>query len=151
MALSHSTGLSNTSLGAGIATAFDGGNGRIAIYSGTMPSAVTVSGKNAAANAAATGTLLATFTLPSDVFAAAASGAIALNAVSSVTGAANGTAGYFIMYLSTGTALTSNAGASDVRLMGTVATSGGDMTIDNASIATGATVAMSGWTYNHAP
>lgn len=155
MALSHSTSLTNTSVNGGtsnpgVGTAFDT-NGRLAIYSGSMPSGTAVSGKTAAANTLASGTLLATFTLPSDAFAAAASGAAVLNAVSNVTAAGTGTAGYFIYYLSTGTALTSNATASDPRLMGTVGTSGTDMIIDNTSISVGQTIVMSGWTFTGAP
>jgi hypothetical protein len=146
--ITHSTGLSNFALDSGIGTAFDT-NGRINIYTGSPPAAgAAVSGKASPANEIPTGTLLGTLTLSSDAFAAAASGAIAINAVTSDTSAdATGTAGYFVMYRTGDTALSSRAGASDRRLMGTVGTSGADMTIDNASIILGGTIAMSGWSY----
>jgi len=138
MALAHSTGLRNFKLTTGFATAFDT-NGRLNIYTGAPP----------AAGAIATGTLLGTLTLSADSFAAAASGAVAINAVTSDTSAdATGTAGWFALYLSTETALASAAGATDKRLYGTVATTGADMTIDNASIVAGGTIALSAWSYN---
>jgi hypothetical protein len=137
MALTHSTAVRNLIADA-VGGAFDGGTGRLAILSGAP----------VAAGSAQTGTSLAVFTLPSDVFAAAASGGAALNAVSNVTAAATGTAGSFCFYRTGDTAITSAAGATDRRITGSVATSGGDMTIDNTSIVSGGTVQMSGWTWN---
>lgn len=62
--------------------------GSIKIYSGAMP----------AASAAATGTLLASITTPSNWFGASSDGtAQASSVVSGSSGAANGTAGYFRM------------------------------------------------------
>jgi hypothetical protein len=149
MSLTHSTGLSNFALDSGIGTAFDGGTGRINVYTGSPPSAgAAVGGKASPANEIATGTLLGTLTLSSDAFAAAASGAIAINAVTSDTSAdATGTAGYAVIYRTGDTALTSRANATDRRLMGTVGTSGADFTIDVAAVITGGTLAMSGWSY----
>lgn len=153
MTISHSTGLSNFGLDSGIGTAFDGGAGRLNIYTGAPPAAgAAVGGKASPANEIATGTLLGTLNLSSDAFAAAANGAIALNTVTSDTNAdASGTAGYFVLYRSSDTALTARATATDRRLMGTVGTSGADMTIDNAAILLGGTIALSAWTLNHAP
>lgn len=141
MALTHTVGLRNAALDGtvGIGTAFDGGTGRLSILTGAP----------VAAGSAQTGTVLATFTLPSDVFAAAASGGVAFNAISNVTAAATGTAGSFIIYRTGDTAIGSAAGAADRRITGSVATSGGDLTIDNTSINSGQTVSVSGWTYNH--
>src|SRR5580765_4879536 len=87
MALKHSTGLKNFLLDSGIGTAFDGGTGRLNIYTGAQP---------ATPDTAASGTLLGTLTLSSDAFAAAASGAVALNTVGADTTAdATGSAGWF--------------------------------------------------------
>lgn len=69
-----STGLANTLLNTGLAAAFDGGNARIAFYSGAMP---------ATGDGAAVGTLGATLTPGSDVFGTAASREIAANAITS--------------------------------------------------------------------
>lgn len=153
MTLSHSTGLSNFALDSGIATAFDGGTGRLAVYTGAPPSVgAAVGGKASPANEIATGTLLGTLTLSSDAFAAAASGAIVLNAVTSDLDVdATGTAGYAVMYRSGDTALTSRATVTDRRLMGTVGTSGADFTIDNASLILHGALVVLSWSYNHTP
>lgn len=139
MALSLSTGLKNFALDSGMGTAFDSGTGRLAILTGSP----------VAAGSAQTGTLLATLTLPSDVFAAATSGGISLNAVSSVTAVASGTAASFCFYRTGDTAITSSAGSTDRRMTGSLGTSGTDMIIDTTSVVLGGTVAMSGWTFNH--
>jgi hypothetical protein len=138
MALKHSGGLKNAALNSGIATQFDT-NGRLDIYTGAQP---------ATADAAATGTKLATLTLNADAFAAAASGGIAINGPLSATAVASGTAGWFRFYNSTETVPTSAAVATDRRLDGTIGT---DMAIDNASIVSGGTVqlANAGWVYTH--
>jgi hypothetical protein len=139
MSLTHSTAIRNA-LANAIAAAYasNGGNGRLAILSGAP----------VAAGSAQTGTVLATFTLPTTtVFGAASGGATALQAVSNVTAAATGTAGSFIFYITTETAITSAANSTDHRITGSVATSGGDMTIDSTSIVSGGTVQMSGWSW----
>jgi hypothetical protein len=93
------------------------------------------------ANAAAsdTGTLLVEMTLPSDWMAAASSGSKALAGSWTGTGAADGTAAHF--------RIKDNAGTT-THLQGTVtATSGGgDMTLDNTSIATSQTVTVTTFT-----
>lgn len=141
MAITHSTGLRNYSLDSGPATAFDT-TGRIAIYTGTQPTA----------NAAATGTLLATLTMSSDAFAAASGGAIVANSITGDSAAdATGTAGYFIVYRTGDTALTSAAGTTDRRLIGSITATGGggDMTFDTVSFVSGVPVNMTGFTYNY--
>ena len=102
-----------------------GTSAKLVIYTGAAPA-------NCAA--ATTGTKLAEFDLASDWAAAASGGAKALNNVPlSTTGAAAGTAGYFRLFKSDGTTCV---------MQGTVTATGGggDMTIDNTSIASGQTV-----------
>ena len=108
-----------------------GVSAKLEIYSGAMPS-------NCAA--ATTGTLLAEFDLASDWAAAASGGAKALNNLPlSTTGAAAGTAGYFRLFKSDGTTC---------QIQGTVTATGGggDMILDNTSIASGQTVTVTAFT-----
>jgi len=108
MATRLSTGLQNTSLDNGLGPAFDGGNARINIYTGTQP---------ASANDAATGTLLGTLTPSSDVFGNASNGTITANSISSDTSAdASGTPGWARVYRTTDTAPGSAANTTDRRL-----------------------------------
>lgn len=137
MALTHSTFLRNQ-MGDAIGDEFDGGAGRLAILTGAP----------VAAGSAQTGSVLATFVLPSDVFAAASAGGIALNAVSNVTASAGGTAGSFCFYNNDETAIGSVPAAGDSRITGSIATSGGDMAIDNTTVVSGGTLVMSGWSWN---
>lgn len=139
MAVRLSTGLKNFALDSGLATAFDGGTGRINVYTGTQP---------ATADTAASGTLLATLTINTDSFAAASSGAIVMNSATSGTAVATGTAGYVRFYRTGDTAPASAGnGTTDRRLDLLIAT---DISIDNASVVTGGTVALSGYTLTHA-
>ena len=97
------------------------------IYSGSAPA-------NCAA--AATGTLLAEMTLPSDWMAAASSGSKAKSGTWQDTSAnAGGTAGYFRILDSTGTTC---------HVQGTVTATGGggDLTLNNTSIASGQVVTI---------
>lgn len=89
------------------------------LYSGTVPATTAT---------AASGTLLASATLPSDWLANAASGSKALAGTWSGTGSAAGSAGYF--------RILDSAGAT-VHIQGTVTATGGggDMTLDNIVIA----------------
>lgn len=90
--------------------------------------------------AANTGTVLATMTLPSDWMAAASSGSKAKSGTWQDTSAdATGTAAHFRLFASDGTTC---------HIQGTVtATSGGgDMELDNTSIATGQTVTVTTFT-----
>lgn len=98
---------------------------KLMIYTGAVPA-------NCAA--ATSGTKLAEFDLASDWAAAASSGSKSLNNIPlSTTGAAAGTAGYFRLFKSDGTTTI---------MQGTVTATGGggDMTLDNTSIASGQTV-----------
>lgn len=138
MALRFSTGLRNATIGIiGMAGAL--ANGVIEIYTGAQP---------ASANDPVTGTLLGTVTTNGAVFtpgsptngltfAAAANGAVAKSASNwQFSGLANGTAGWFRFK-----ANAVDAGAlstTHVRLDGSIATSGGDMTIGNINVTVGA-------------
>jgi len=139
MTVRLSTGLRNFVNDSGLNTAFDGGSGRINIYTGTQP---------ATADTAASGTLLATVTLPSDVFAAASAGAVATNAITNVTAAADGTPGYLRFYRTGDTAPGSAGnGTTDLRIdMSVALTTGGDVNFDDVTWVTGGTVAISGIT-----
>lgn len=120
MALQHSDGLANFILNSGFGTAFDT-DGRIAIFAGTVPSSP---------GAAIANTLLGTLVLGSDAFAAAASRAVAANAITNDSSADNsGTPSFFVMYRASDTALTSSAGSSDRRMIGTI---GGRTTLNGA-------------------
>lgn len=109
----------------------DGGTGAgtVKIYSGAQP---------ASANDAASGTLLATFTLADPAFGAAAAGVATANAVADTTGAADGTAGWFRAETSTpGTVLDGSVTATG---------GGGDMELNTVTISTGVTVSLTSWT-----
>lgn len=129
MAIQLSVGVRNARLDA-IETAV-GASAKLKIFSGSPP-----------ANCAAgnSGTELAHMDLPSDYMAAAASGAKAKTGTWEDTAAtATGTAGHFRLYATDGTTC---------HLQGTVtATSGGgDLELDNVSIATGQRVTITGLT-----
>jgi hypothetical protein len=82
-------------------------------------------------------------TLPSDWMSNAASGSKSKTGTWSGTGAAAGTAGHFRIYDSTGTTC---------HMQGTVTATGGggDMTLDNTSIASSQTVTVSTFTLTDA-
>lgn len=130
MALQLSTNVRNA-----MADSFESTTGTAAIlriYTGAPPA-------NCAA--AVTGTQLLTITLPSDWMNAAASGSkTKLGTWSNPAGAA-GTAGYFRIWDST---------ATTCHAQGTVTATGGggDMTVDNTSIASGQTVTVNTFTLN---
>lgn len=87
--------------------------------------------------AADAGTVLASWTLASDWAAPASGGSKSFSGTPlATTGLAAGTAAHYRLYASDG--VTCHA-------QGTVATAGGDMTIDNASIAVGQTVNITSW------
>ncbi len=134
MTVRMSDALAHTVLNA-LGTAFDGGTGRINVYSGAQP---------ATADTAASGTLLGTLTLGSDTFAAAASRAIAINSVTSDSAAdATNTAGYVRFYRTGDTAPGSAGnGTTDLRLDLDISD---DIAIDNASIVAGGIIALSGY------
>jgi hypothetical protein len=116
-----------------------GASPKLQIYSGSMPASCAT---------AASGTKLVDEALDADWMANASAGskamqksAAALSGANpySTTGVAGGTAGYFRIYDSTGTTC---------HLQGTVTATGGggDMTVDNTSIASGQTVNVTGFT-----
>lgn len=90
--------------------------------------------------AAITGTVLATLNLPSDWAAAASSGSKALSGTWQDTSAdGTGTADFFRLFANDGTTC---------HIQGTVTATagGGDMTLDNTSIAAGQTVSVTSFT-----
>lgn len=90
--------------------------------------------------AAATGTVLATLTLPSDWLAAASGGSKSKSGTwEDLSADATGTAGHFEITASDGTTR---------HIQGTVTATGGggDMTVDNTSIASGQSVTVSTFT-----
>lgn len=94
------------------------------------------------ANCAAvdTGTVLATMSLPSDWMAAANAGSKALNGTWQDTSAdATGTAAHFRVYASDGTTC---------HMQGSITATGGggDMTLDNTSVAAGQSITISSFT-----
>jgi len=108
-----------------------GASAVLKMFTGSMPA-------NCAA--ADTGTLLASMTLPSDWMAAAGSGAKSKSGTWSDPSAdGTGTAGYFRLYASDGTTC---------GMQGTITITGGggDLTLDNTSIATTQTVTISVFT-----
>lgn len=127
MTVQYSTALRNA-LGDAWETAM-GTSAKVQIWSGSQPA-------NAAASA--TGTKLAEFALASDWTANAASAQKTLSSLPlSTTGITNGTAGYYRFVDSAGTTC---------HEQGSVGTTGTDMIIDNASIATGQTVQITAFT-----
>jgi hypothetical protein len=128
MALNYSTTLRNNQLDAIETTT--GTAAKLYIRSGAKPTACAD---------ADSGTLLATLDLPSDWLAAASSGSKAKAGTWTGTAAATGTAGHFRIKDSTGTTC---------HLQGSItATSGGgDMELDNTSIASGQTITINTFT-----
>lgn len=92
---------------------------KLRIYTGTPPA-------NCAA--AATGTMLAELSLPSDWMAAASGGTKSKSGTWSGTASVTGTAGYFRIW---------NTAVSLCHLQGTVGTSGTDMIVDSISFNNG--------------
>jgi hypothetical protein len=92
---------------------------------------------------AQSGTLLCEITLPADWLANASTGTKAKSGTWSGTGAAAGTVGYFRVVDSTGTTC---------HLQGTVTATGGggDMTLDNTSIASAQAVTVNSFTLTEA-
>lgn len=107
---------------------------KLRLYTGSMPADCAT---------AASGSLLAELTLPSDWLAAASAGAKAKSGSWSGTGQASGSAGYFRIVDSAGTTC---------HLQGTVTATGGggDMTLDNVSIANAQVVSISSFSLTDA-
>jgi hypothetical protein len=117
-------------------------NGRLDSFETTVGVSPTLEIRSGSAPAncaaAATGTLLASMALPSDFMAAASAGAKAISGTwQDASADATGTAGYFRI----------NQGAT-CHMQGTVTASGGggDMIIDNVSIASGQQVNVTAFT-----
>lgn len=133
MALQLSDAVRNARLDAVEATI--GADAVLKIRTGAPPANV------AAADA---GSVLATLTLPTDWMAAAASGSKAKSGTWQDTAAdAAGTAAHFRIYASNGTT---------AHLQGTVTATGGggDLTLDNVSIAVGQSITITSFTLNEA-
>lgn len=93
--------------------------------------------------AADSGTVVATMNLASDWMAAASAGAVTFNGLPIVDTSADnaGTIAHYRLYASDGTTC---------HMQGSVATSGGDMTVDNAVVAAAQQVSVTAWTLNMA-
>jgi hypothetical protein len=127
MAFQFSIAARNAALDA-IETAI-GTSATLEVRSGTVP---------ASCAAADSGTVLATITLPSDWLAAASSGSKVLAGTwQDLTADATGTAGHFRVKAS-----------ATCHIQGTITATGGggDMTLDNTSIASGQRVDVTGFT-----
>lgn len=106
-----------------------GVSAKIRILTGTQPATCAT---------AESGSLLVSYTLASDWAANASSGSKAFNSTPIAgTASGTGTAGYY--------RITDNAGTT-CHEQGSVGTSGTDAIIDNASIVSGQTVNITGWT-----
>lgn len=98
-------------------------------------------------NAADSGTLVASITLPADAFAAASTGAIAKSGTWQDTSADNaGTVGHFRIKQSGDSGGAS--GATDERIEGTVTATGGggDLTLDNNVVTAGQSITINTFT-----
>lgn len=129
MALQFSTTVRNAQLDA-FETAI-GASAVLKIRSGSVPASTAT---------ADSGTVLATINLPSDWMAAASGGSKAKSGTWEDTSAdATGTAGHFRIYASDGTTC---------HAQGTITATGGggDMTLDNTSIASGQAITITGFT-----
>lgn len=129
MALQYSTSVRNAQLDA-IETTIST-SAVLKLRSGSPPADVAT---------ADSGTVLATLNLPSDWLAAASSGSKAKSGTWEDTSAdATGTIGHFRVYASDGTT---------AHIQGTVTATGGggDMTVDNTSVASGQNVTVSSFT-----
>jgi hypothetical protein len=109
-------------------------NNQASVYNTQFPAGSTMEirtgSQPASANDAATGTVLATITLPASPWSAASGGVISKNGTWSATASATGTAGW--------ARITGGSNVMDV----SVGTSGADAIIDNASIVSGGTVTV---------
>ena len=123
MGLRLSTGARNAAADAIVDLLDVGGAGTIEVRTGSQPTDP---------GTAATGTVLATFTLPATAFGSSSTGTVTLNTVASVTASATGTAGWFRMKNNAGTGV----------LDGTIGTSGAELNLSSVSITSGGTVSI---------
>lgn len=124
MALQFSTRVRNARLD--VIESTTGASPKLRILTGAPP---------ANCGAAQTGTLLAELTLPADWMANAANGTKALAGSWTAAATGTGTAGYYRIYDSAGT-------NCDEQGTITATGGGGDMTVDNTSIASGQTITI---------
>lgn len=102
-------------------------SGKMQILSGAQP----------AADAALTGTMLATLTFGATAFGASSGGVATANAITSASAAASGTAGYHALLESNNTTVVAT---------GNVGLSGADLNFNSLSISSGANVSCSAYT-----
>lgn len=121
MALGYISGLRNAQMDA--ITTFTGTTAKLTIYSGTRP----------ATGGTAT-TVLATLTCNATFAPASSGGVLTLNAISSATAGATGTASWFRLFKSDGTTIVMD---------GDVGTSGSDLNLNSTAITSGGTVSVS--------
>ncbi len=126
MAIQHSTTLRNNRIGQIESTV--GTAPQLRLYTGTPPADCAT---------AASGSLLATLTLPSDWLNAASSGQVTKAGTWTGTASAGGTAGYYRIY---------DSGGTTCHEQGTVGQGSGDLSLDNAVIANGQTITINTWT-----
>lgn len=128
MALQYSVSLRNAQLDA--VETIIGAAAQLRIYTGAPPADCAT---------APSGTLLATITLPSDWMAAASAGSKAKSGTWQVAAGAAGTAGYWRLY---------DSGGTTCHAQGTCTATGGggDMTLDNVSIASAQTITVTTFT-----
>lgn len=129
MAISIGTSARNAAVDAVVDLLDAGGAGSIEIRTGAKP---------AAPGDAATGTLLATLTLPATAFGSSVGGTANLNAVAAVNAAASGDAGYFRAKSGAGTAI----------FDGTVGTAGADLNLNSVTITAGGQVSITSGTFS---
>lgn len=131
--MKHSTGLRNYALVNGIATAFDGGEGRVAVLGGPA-----ITNPNAAVNLTIN-PLLATLVLSVDAMTSANDGEIGfLNISRDLAADATGTPSNVIIYLADQTPITSAATGTDRRLLLSASVgAGGDVVFNRQVYADG--------------
>jgi hypothetical protein len=126
MTLQFSTGYRNALLDAFETSV--GVSAKLLIYTGTPPADCAT---------AASGSLLATLSLPSDWMAAASGGSKAMSGTWSANASGTGTAGYY--------RITDSAGTT-CHNQGTVGTSATDMIVDSTSFTTGQSFSVTAFT-----
>ena len=127
MAIKLSTAARNAMLD-GI-TSTVGGSAKLRIYDGSQPAGP--------GTAVSTQVLLAELTCNATFAPAASSGTLTLNSITQATAAATGTASWFRIVTSGGTAV----------IDGSVSTSGADMNLNSTSIVSGGTVSITSATF----
>lgn len=139
MALSHSTAQKNGTLaGTGSVGTTTYNSGSIKIYTGAAP---------ATADAAETGTVLATVALPATMYPAPSGGVLTANAISNVSISNTGTAGYGRQVTSTDTGVAVTT--TQARIQFDVGTSGASMNFNTLSLVAGGTLTISSLNYTH--